>query len=199
MQHYSWYCKDKLYGFTWPTVIYDPATETIVDVLYDNKLVETDAADGTTRTLLGQNVAGLYAHEAVLYYFEADKSRLNAAQGTNYERGTPGFREMDLESGVVKDCGLPDTEIFWAQYDEDYIYAQSYYDGDNPIHTFFVLTRNYELAGRIELTDGLGIAAVTSDRVYFCNALAGAPISGYLDKSKIGTGELELIPIKMVG
>ncbi|MBQ1410655.1 MAG: hypothetical protein IIY94_05205 [Oscillospiraceae bacterium] len=193
--HFYWYYKDKLYGPTLSTVVYDED-----EPLCDEKLVEVDVSTGAERVLLPRTVGGMYATDSTLYYFEQDLSVLNTEQEMFYEKTDPGFREMDLATGAVKDCGLPVADIFWADYDEDFIYAGTYNEDSEGDHTLYLLSRGYELLDQIELPDGLSIAAVTSDRIYLNTAgLPTVPISCYIDKTQIGSHKLTLLPIETIG
>ena len=93
---------------------------------------------------------------------------------------------------------MPAADIFWAVYDEDFIYAGTYNDDYNGDHTLYLLSRAYELIDRIELPGGLSIAAVTSDRIFLKTALPTSPISCYIDKTQIGSHKLTFISIETV-
>lgn len=196
--HYSIFYKDKAYGSTEPTAIYDKTLGEVTGWLNDEKLVELDALTGEQRVLSPESAGGLYATDTTLYYFENDLSIWNEAWGTTYEKTTPGFRELDLETGAVKDCGLPAADIFRAKYDEDFIYAQSYNE-DGADRTLYFISRDYKLVDQMELKSGVELAAVTSDRIFFRGSSVTAPISCYLDKTQIGSGELTLVPVETIG
>lgn len=175
-----WYYKDKLYGIASGK---DKALS----------LIEIDTATGTTKAMDVERTSSFYATDSTLYYLVANAGNANQTS----ERSDPGFREYDLESGTVKDCGLPAEGIINADYDEDYIYAGGNYSNDGQEFTLYLLSRDYKLVDQIELTGGLGVAAVTSDRIYFSGM--DHCITCYLDKSQIGSGNLQLIPIETIG
>ena len=157
-------------------------------------LIAVDAVTGEVDTVLPNLVSGLYVTDSTLYYYEPDLTSF----GFKDKVENPGFREYDVESRTVKDCGLPAEGATWAGYEEDYIYAGTPLRNNHRDQTIYFLSRDYELLDRLELTDGIGICDFTSDRIYFWDYY-GESITHYIDKSKIGTGELELIPVKMVG
>jgi len=164
---------------------------------YEFQVIEMDTATGEDRVVVSQSVGSFYATDTTLYYYEADLSKLNQIYGTAYEKGNPGFRELDLQSGEIKDCGLPVENILNAYYDKDYIYATSFYLNENKDTTRFFLSKDYKLVDQIDLSGGLEIASVCSDRIFLKDK--AQRITYYLDKSQIGSGELTLIPIETVG
>ena len=184
------YCKDKAYahGTENKAQTYESYNP------YDEKLIELDAVTGEVRVVLPCSINGLYVTDSTLYYYEADLSPL----GYEAENVNPGFREYDVESGTVKDCGLPVEDIHWVRYDEDYIYAMSFSRNNGKESTLYFFSRNYELIDRMELKNKMTIYEIVSDRIFFYDDVMG-PITCCLDKSKIGSGELVLIPIKTVG
>ena len=154
------------------------------------KLIEVDINSGAARTLIPRPVCSLYATDSTLYYYLPDMS----AAGYQIENVVPGFREYDVESGTVRDMGQPVEGMTWASYDEDFIYT-----GDNiePRSVYF-LSRDYEVLDHIVLERNQTIFAMTSDRIFLSGVYSNSPIAFYIDKSKIGSGELEMIPIKTV-
>lgn len=174
-----WYYKDKLYG-----EVFGSGTE--------STLIELDISTGTTRTMKAEWISDFYATDSTLYYLVDDLSYADAYVG----QASSGFREYDLKTGMVKNCGMPADHIMSALYDEDYIYAQGNYSNDWNDSTLYLLSRDYMLVDQIELK-GLGIAAVTSDRIFFCDD--NERISFFLMKSQIGSHDLTLIPIETVG
>ena len=188
------YYKDKMYG-------------TVFDANNDMLMVEVDAVTGEVRTFPGDWMNGFYVTDTTLYYFVEDASYLNGIMGFKVEQGVIGFREYDLDSGTVKTCGLPAKNIRGAVYDNDYIYATSTDHNHETIvevnedqdTTFYILSRDYKLVDQIELTDGLSVQAVTSDRIFFSGFAYDAPISCYVDKSEIGSHALTLHPINTIG
>ena len=162
-------------------------------------LLELDTATGDVQFREIGDATGFYVTDSVLYFFLPDASKLPPIPGADNGELVPGFWELDLQSGEIRDCGLPVDDILNALYDEDFIYATSFYSSDGKDSTLYFLTRDYQLADKIELTDGLGIAAVTSDRIFFYGSTANQQITHYLEKSQIGSHKLTLIPIETVG
>jgi len=155
------------------------------------RLIALNTVTGEAGELPTGCETGFYATDTTLYYFLPDVSRLFGFETAN----PPGFREYDRKSGTVKNCGLPTEDIFWARYDENYIYAQSLPRKDGADQTFYFLSRDYEIVDQIDLQGELDIAAVTSDRVYFFDNVNHSTITCYLDKSAIGNHNLKLQPI----
>ena len=162
-------------------------------------LLELDTATGDVQFREIGDATGFYVTDSVLYFFLPDASKLPPIPGADNGELVPGFWELDLQSGEIRDCGLPVDDILNALYDEDFIYATSFYSSDGKDSTLYFLTRDYQLADKIELTDGLGIAAVTSDRIFFYGSTANQQITHYIEKSQIGSHKLTLIPIETVG
>lgn len=166
--------------------------------IYKEKLFEIDAGTGEVRPILQQPIGAMYATDSTLYYFQPDFEAMGYGPGDI----VPGFRELDVETGTVKECGLPVEDALWARYDEDYIYALSdtHHNGEDQeeSQTLYILSRNYELLDQFELENGLQLRTVASDRIYIrCGYTVS--ISYYLEKSQIGSGNLQLIPIETVG
>lgn len=185
------YYKDKLYmlGSGDKAQTYD---------VYKNKLIEIDADTGEARVVLPQSIGALYVTDSTLYYFQPDYEATGRGAGDGSI--VPGFRELDVETGTIKDCGLPIEDAMWARYDEDYIYVLGYYRNNDQNQTLYILSRNYELLDQFELEDSLQIHTITSDRIYiYKSGNFEAPISCYLDKSQIGSHNLKLIPIETIG
>ena len=178
--------KDKAYG-----TVYRPNDMTA--------LLELDTATGDVQFREIGDATGFYVTDAVLYFFLPDESSLPSIPGADNGELVPGFWELDLQSGEIRDCGLPVDDILNALYDEDFIYATSFRRNDGKDSTRYFLTRDYKLVDRIELTDGMGIEAVTSDRIYFYNSPSDRHITHYIEKSQIGSHDLKLIPIETVG
>lgn len=176
-----WYYKDKLYGEA-----------------YDSKeapaLIEIDALTGKTQSM-SLDANSFYATDSTLYYLAGNTGNVTEAP----IQGKPGFCEYDLTNGTVRDFGLPVDDIINAKYDDDYIYATSSYRNNWSDSTLYLLSRSYEPVDQIELTDGLGIAAVTSDRIYLYDFIHNSPINYYIDKAQIGSHNLKLISIETVG
>lgn len=145
----------------------DPAQE-------DFCVMELDCATGRARELLSLQLGIVYATDTTFCYLEPGV----------------GFRECDLKSGEIKDCGLPVNDAWWAAYDEDYIYLMGYGRNDDKDHTLYFLSRDYELLDQVELTNDLYYNFAASDRLYFSENFGA--LTYYLDKSEIGTHTLSL-------
>jgi hypothetical protein len=166
----------------------------------DYKLLELDAAMGTARSLVPGHIDRLYVTDTTLFYFEKNNRVFNAVNGTDYAEGDPGFRELDLRTGEIKDCGLPLEDIYWAFFDEDYVYAFSPKPNDGSDYTFYFLSRDYKLLDQISLKNSQTVYAATSDRIFLSgNGSKRTPISYYIDKAQIGSHNLKLISIETVG
>ena len=162
---------------------------------YKEQLIELDASTEEARIVLPQFMNALYVTDSTLYYFEPDLTSLDYRAASL----TPGFREYDVESGTVKDCGLPVADALWVRYDEEYIYVLGFPKDNGEEKTLYILSRNYELLDQTELKNGLQIYAIASDRIYFFRRGANAPISCYIEKSQIGSHNLTLPSIETVG
>ena len=162
--------------------------------LDESKLIELDVATGELRTPLDGYMTGLYITDSVWYYYQPDANVLDPTS----EHTNPGFREYDVEHGTVRECGLPADDILWARYDADFIYAGSNYRNGFDSRTLYILSREYQILGQIELKGMQTIAAVTNDRIYFSNDY-WAPINCYLEKSEVRNHALELKPIAHFG
>ncbi|MBQ1411345.1 MAG: hypothetical protein IIY94_08735 [Oscillospiraceae bacterium] len=168
----------------------------------DNRLFELNTVTGEITTPIpisesGLCVNGLYATDATLYYLEGTQG--SSEENKETETNSSGFYEYDINSGTIKNCGMPVADIQYALYDEDYIYATSFRRNHDMDITIYILTRDYQLVDQIESTEGLYIAAVTSDRIFFADYFSNTAIDFYLDKSQIGSGSLQLIPMDVVG
>ena len=138
-------------------------------------VMEFDVASGTYRELVPLELGIVYATETTFYYLEPDV----------------GFREYDLATGEIKDCGLPVEDAWWAAYDEDYIYLMGH--GRKDEYTLYFLSRDYVLLDQIELTDGIYYNYAASDRLYFSKDFDALTHS--INKSDIGSHELALKPL----
>lgn len=190
----AYFCKDKIYAYIQP----GKKSEIRLD---QSEMVEIDAVTGEIQTLLPGTVSGLYLTDSTWYYFERDIGKLVNYLGLGYEvkSGNPGFRELDVKSGTVKDCGLPKEDIDSVRYDEDFIYATTLPRNENRDRMLYILNRDYELVDQYELKNGQSFLVATSDRVFLSDYGFGADCAYYLDKSQIGSGDLKLIPIETVG
>ena len=117
------------------------------------------------------------------------------------------FIEYDLKTGerVRKPC--PAADAFSAYYYDNLIVLKCYPDlrltaeemaeGYNPFdkieYTFF--SEGYETLDSLSVTNGLNLAFVTKDRLYFKHP--DHPDLFYLDRAAIGSGNLELKPMPM--
>lgn len=178
--------KDKLFGLSFD-----------LQTMSDN-VAEIDIVTGEAHALISEYIGGLYATDSTLYYYVPDVSYLGVEQKTDV-----GFREYDLQSGTVKSCATPLQDIQYVQYDEDYVYAGSYPVGEKTEKTrvdrvLYFLSRDYQLVDQIEMNDGLMMAAVTHDKIFFF-LLSTDCITCYLDRAQIGSGNLQLIPIETIG
>ena len=141
------------------------------------RMMEFDISYDTWRELVPLSLGASYATETTFYYLEPDV----------------GFREYDLATGEIKDCGLPIEDAWWAAYDEDYIYLMGHGRNDEKEHTLYFLNRNYEYLDQVELTDGIFYGYVSSDKLYFSKDFE--PLSHYISKSDIGSHKLSLQPL----
>ncbi len=209
-EFYSFY-GNKLYGFGAP----DKSQNYLAKDLH---LVELDATTGTLRFLTPTYTNSLYVTDSTLYYLEADWKTVTEAAGKSmgdspdetkafrdsffegFTQPEIGFREYDLASRTVKNCGTPVKNPCQAIYDEDYIYLFTLPEEGREGLTLYFLSRAYELLDQIDLPAGLGIGAVTSDRIFFFSSDSDSKISQsithYLDRSRIGSHQLELMPVE---
>lgn len=177
---FYWYYKDKLFGLGRHN---------------DPTLTEVDVSTGeVVKRELG-NVIGFYATDSTLYYCLAEEDEDNGEK----PKTEPGFWEYDLESGTTEYRGLPIERFSLVTYDEDNIYAEANPKDPGADRVLYILSRDYELLDSVTLESDLTLAAATSDRLYFIYASGMNPINCYLEKSRIGSGELTLIPIETVG
>ena len=163
------YYKDKLYAYV----------ENVRDPQAEPGVVEMDAATGAVRRLVSFQLGACYATDDTFFYLEPDV----------------GFREYDLQTGEIRDCGLPVKDAWWASYDEDFIYLMGHGRDSDRTHTLYVLSRSYALLGQVELTNGIYFGCAASDRLYFAKGMDACTY--YLDKSQIGSGPLTIKPLKI--
>ena len=158
----------------------------------DPTMTELDLASGAVKKRDIGYITGLYATDSTLYYYLPEESEVD---GKKLEAG---FWEYDLENETAKYCGLPVEGIAWATYDEDYIYANQSdeFDGE---HILYILSRDYKLLDQIVLKERCFFAAAASDRLYFETNNITKLENYYVDKSQIGSGNLQLIPMDVVG
>ena len=180
-----WFYKDKAYELATGDKRLDHAAS-------EKKLTELDLTTGEVREALQRPVTGLYMTDATWYFFERDLSRSDPKS----EETAPGFREYDVASGSIKECGLPVEDIIAAYYDDNYIYACGDYKNDT--YSLYILSRDYKLLNTIELREDMDVVAIASDRVYFFENYS-FNFDFYLDKSEIGSHNLELKPVKHAG
>ena len=95
---------------------------------------------------------------------------------------------------------MPLEDIWWARYGADYIYARSY-PMDSGDYKLYILSREYELLDQITLHGDQYICGEASDRAFILDhdSRYRLFITHYIEKSKIGSGELTLIPIERFG
>ncbi|MBQ1409753.1 MAG: hypothetical protein IIY94_00540 [Oscillospiraceae bacterium] len=158
----------------------------------DPSLTEFDMATGEIKKRDIGNITGFYATDSILYYYLPKE---NEVDGKKLEAG---FWEYDLESETAKYCGLPAEDIAWISYDEDYIYAGTSVNPEED-EVLYILSRDYKVIDRIELEKGCNYAAAASDRLYFATNNLTKLENYYVDKSQIGSGNLQLIPMDVVG
>lgn len=160
--------KDKLYVFAENNLSQDSQC-----------ILELNAETGEVRELLSLELGILYATDSTLFYLEPNV----------------GFREYNLESGEIKDCGLPIKDAWWAAYDVDYIYLMGYGRNNDNDHTLYFLSRDYELLDQIDLTNGLYYNYAASDRLYFSNDFG--TLTFYLEKTMIAAHSCSLEPLSI--
>lgn len=141
-------------------------------------LMEWDIATGKSRKIADGLIPGGYATETTFYYVEPDV----------------GFREFDFATGETKDCGAPTDDMWWALRDEEFIYLMGRPRNGGAAYTLYFLNWDYEVIDQIELTNGTYYGYVASDRIYFVDNAdyEFTPITHYIDKADIGSGELTL-------
>ena len=114
-----------------------------------------------------------------------------------YVRYDGDFVELDPETGEKHVFASPAERAVIARYDDQYITLETHrqYDehgnesGTAPI---VFLDREYRKLDEIVLPDRIYPMINTADRLYVG---IGETIVGWLDKSQIGSGKLELIPL----
>ena len=114
-----------------------------------------------------------------------------------YVRYDGDFVELDPETGEKRVFASPAERAVIARYDDQYITLETHrqYDehgnesGTAPI---VFLDREYRKLDEIVLPDRIYPMINTADRLYVGR---GETIVGWLDKSQIGSGKLELIPL----
>lgn len=182
----NWFYKDKVYGIGTgdKRLDYSPS---------ELKLIELDLTTGKIRIPLPRLVSGLYMTDSTWYFFERDLSQFEPTS----QDANPGFREYDVESGTIKECGMPAADIICADYDTDCIYARSD-DRSSKDYSIYFLSRDYSLLDTLELDIDSSIAAIASDRIFF-DGNGNGNFAYYLDKSEIGSHNLELKPVKHAG
>ena len=163
------------------------------------KLIELDAVTGRARTVYSGCASAIYVTDSVLYFMEPDSKAVTDMFGVEMIEGNPGFREVNLETGAVKDCGPVADGALYATYDENYIYVRSAPRNEGRDQTVYIYSRDYKLVDQLELTDGLEIFNITSDRVFFYKWNgSNRSVTCCLEKAKIGSGSLTLDPVEFV-
>ena len=96
---------------------------------------------------------------------------------------------------------VEDESIWSVMYDTDFIYMYPKLNHDE-VETLYILRRDYSLADQIRMPERQAIIAVTSERIYLTDPEAEINEENcsenaicYLEKSKIGSGELA--PVKV--
>ncbi len=157
------------------------------------QLLEYDLVTGKGRNLDVNIGTGIPCVEgSTLYWFESDKNYM----GEKVSDVEQGFREYDLESGTLKNCGMPFEDANGAVRDADYIYVMGFADRSGKNRTLYFLSKDYKLVDQVTLEGDNVLAVAASDRVFVCDM--DAAITGYIEKSAIGSGSLEMKPIQAV-
>ena len=138
-------------------------------------LTELDPAGGTVRRLV-EHLGPWYCENDILYYFEPDT----------------GFTEYHLKTGEAVSYAAPVSDGWYALYDAEYIYLVSQDQGDDLTHMLYLLSRDYRELDRIPLENGFMPAYISSAELFFT---ADGFLTKVMDKSQIGSGELELLPL----
>ena len=146
--------------------------------------IELDAAAGTYRRLFDLPNCVPWVEGDTCYYVEYGEKCV----------------ERDLTTGEEQTFDFPESgDGAWAIYDKDYVYLMGEEDADGAT-TLYILTRDYELVDEIRLANGESLNNVSSRRLLFANdSSVIPPYCAYLDKSQIGSGNLELQPITVNG
>lgn len=159
------------------------------DLLYYDKTgsledwyVEMNMDTGEVRKLYPGVVSPMFnVDETTLYYVEPGE----------------GFREVDLATCEMKKVGPTDLKLTWSTMDDDYLYGIRDYGGSKDGYekaTLYIFSKDYQLLEQIELTDHMRPYYIDRDYFYFGYSQT-YEMTHYLDKSKIGSGNLELIPM----
>lgn len=163
----------------------DSGQTTMEIQVYDRWLYELNLETGSSRPLL--------CMDGILTWTVQD--------GTVYYLESGVFCEQDLESGEVVRYDMPIEDAWWASWDEDVVYVMGHGSGKQFLnvidekHTLYFFDREYHLIDQVELTDYLFLGFVSEKYLLFSDNRAVNPVSYYLDKSQIGSGDLELLPL----
>ena len=147
----------------------------------ENWWISMDMETGTVKKLLAcENPVPFQVEDGVFYY------------------QLPGgsFMEYDLKTGKTTDRGLPVPEAVGSmKIDGDLIYT---FTNDGSLEksdfTMYFLNRDYEVLDQIRLGEGVRPFCVDKEYCYFV-ATGSTKLCYRLQKSKIGTGQLALLPI----
>lgn len=147
-------------------------------------IVRADPETGTIERILdnpdGITITGWWVEESTILYFEKGR----------------GLCQLDLRTGEDA-CQLEVTGDAGGRaiYDEAFIYTQPYISNTAP-RALCIYSRDYRLLDSVALTDELFYVTATKDTIFFGTpAENGYHISSYINKSDIGSGNLELIYI----
>lgn len=145
-------------------------------------IVRADPETGTIEKILdnpdGITIRGWWVEESTVFYSEQ------------------GLCELDLRNGE-NTCQVAFTGDvnYRAMYDTAYIYAHPSTE-NTALRTMYIYSRDYKLLDSVALSNELFYVTATDDAVFFGTyAENGYHISFYINKSDIGSGNLELIPI----
>lgn len=146
-------------------------------------IVRADPETGTIEKILDNPdgiVMGWWVEGSTVFYFETGR----------------GLCELDWRTGE-NTCQVEFTgdAIYRGIYDTVFIYAHPSTANTAP-RTMYIYSRDYQLLDSIALTDELFYVTATKDTIFFGTpAENGYHISSYINKSDIGSGNLELIYI----
>lgn len=185
--------REKLIGYNRPVFhngkLYVVADENKANATQGAKLVELDLETEAWRELAGD--VDFYVTDSTLYYLELDKTRWGGNAVAN-----PGFRELDLKTGQVKNFDMPTVgeDITGGFYDASYFYARCI-ESDM---VYILSLENYDLVDQFELPGESTIMASTEDRLYIWAHESDNSITHYLDKTQIGSHQLSLAEVEMM-
>jgi hypothetical protein len=140
-----------------------------------------------------------------VYYMDDSKLYFVVANAVYFEKGNmhiektsdldEGFYEVDIRTGEIVKC-LTTEDVYRARYDEDYIYVTSYpRDKDGQQHTLYIYNRDYELLEQKELENYQYLVFASSDRLFFAREYDFSKIYNYMEKSDIGSGDMQIYDV----